>query len=90
MPRLLLLRSVVDLVEGASLAAVGVREDLCDGSGQRRLAVIDMTESWPTLTCGLPRFELLLGHFVFAPVVESRYCLPWPAIFGRTRESYLR
>src|SRR3954453_12781527 len=34
---LLLLRSVVDLVEGASLAAIGLREHLRDGSGQRRL-----------------------------------------------------
>src|SRR5687767_10483213 len=43
-PALLLLRSVVDLVEGARLTTVGVRQDLRDGSSQRRLAVVDVTD----------------------------------------------
>ena len=58
---LLLLRSVVDLVEGARLAAVGVRQDLRDGSGQRRLAVVDVTDR-ADVDMRLVALELLLGH----------------------------
>ena len=59
---LLLLRSVVDLVEGARLPAVGVGEDLRDGSRQRRLAVVDVTDG-PDVDMRLTALELLLGHF---------------------------
>src|SRR3712207_9565052 len=64
-PALLLLRSVVDLLEGARLAAVRVRQDLRDGSGQRRLAVADATAR-ADVDVGLVALELLLGHWGFS------------------------
>src|SRR3954451_3750591 len=58
---LLLLRSVVDLVEGAGLTAVGLGEHLRDRRGQRRLAVVDVTDR-ADVDVRLVALELLLGH----------------------------
>src|SRR3954453_20450422 len=58
---LLLLRSVVDLVEGARLAAVRLGEHLRDRRGQRRLAVVDVTDR-ADVDVRLVALELLLGH----------------------------
>src|SRR5918994_3000362 len=66
-PALLLLRRVVDLVERPGLATIGVGEDLRDGGGQRRLAVVDVTDG-PDVDVRLPALELLLRHFSVAPV----------------------
>src|SRR3954447_24833834 len=62
----LLLRRVVDLLERASLAAVLLGEDLGDRSGQRRLAVIDVTDR-ADVDVRLVPLELLLRHFALSP-----------------------
>ena len=58
----LLLRSVVDLVEGPRLAAVCLGEHLGDGRRQRRLAVVDVTDG-ADVDMRLVALELLLRHF---------------------------
>jgi hypothetical protein len=65
-PALLLLRSVVDLREGPGLAAIFLGEHLRDGRGQRRLAMVDVTDG-PDVDMRLVALELLLRHFSFAP-----------------------
>ncbi len=79
---LLLLRSVVDLVEAARLPAVRLGEHLRDGSGQRRLAVVDVTDR-ADVDVRLVALELLLGHCC-SLLFRSLCPGPW-----RTRESYL-
>src|SRR3954470_912958 len=69
---LLLLRSVVDLVERAGLAAVGLRQDLGDGCGQRRLAMVDVTDG-PDVDVRLAALELLLCHCVLSPLKVSNW-----------------
>jgi hypothetical protein len=61
---LALLRSVVDLLERAGLAAVRVSEHLGDRRRQRRLAVVDVTDG-PDIDVRLAALELLLCHFAF-------------------------
>jgi hypothetical protein len=58
---LLLLRSVVDLLEAARLAAVLLGQHLCDGRGQRRLAVVDVPDR-ADIHVRLIALELLLRH----------------------------
>src|SRR5438270_5570374 len=61
-PALLLLGRVVDLLEASSLAAVLLGEDLRDGGGQRRLAVVDMPDR-ADVDVRLVALELLLRHW---------------------------
>src|SRR5215210_307527 len=63
----LLLGSVVDLLEGARLAAVLLGQDLRDGRRQGRLAVVDVTDG-ADVDVRLVPLELLLRHFEFAPL----------------------
>ena len=63
----LLLGSVVDLREGAGLGASLLGQHRRDGSGQRRLAMVDVTDG-PDVDVRLVALELLLRHFWFAPV----------------------
>src|SRR5436305_2102564 len=66
-PARLLLRSVVDLLEGPHLgAAVLVVEHLGDSGRQRRLPMVDVTDG-PDIHMGLVALELSLGHFGVAP-----------------------
>ena len=60
---LTLLGSLVDVLEGgvASLAALGLGENLGDGRGQRGLAVVDVTNGTDVYV-RLGTIELLLGH----------------------------
>src|SRR5215208_5813080 len=58
----LLLRRVVDLVEGLGLAAVRVGEHLRDRRGQGRLAMVDVTDG-ADVDVRLVALELLLRHF---------------------------
>jgi hypothetical protein len=58
---LLLLGSVVDLVEALGLPAVRLGEDLRDGSGQRRRAVVDMCEGADEEVL-LDEHELIVRH----------------------------
>src|SRR6185295_19238507 len=58
---LALFGGVVDLLEGARLAAIGLTENLGDGRGQRGLAMVDMTDG-PYVDVRLVPLELLLGH----------------------------
>ena len=67
---LLLLRSVVDLLEALGLAAHLLGEHRRDGRGQRRLAVVDVTDG-ADVDVRLVALELLLRHFLFAPVLKS-------------------
>ena len=60
-PALLLLGRVVDLLEALDLAAALLGEDLRDRSGQRRLAVVDVTDR-ADVDVRLVALELLLGH----------------------------
>src|SRR3954454_16076764 len=69
---LLLLRSVVDLVERAGLAAVRLGEDLRDRRGQRRLAMVDVTDG-PDVHVRLAALELLLCHFALSPLEVSNW-----------------
>ena len=64
---LLLLGRVVDLGERLGLAAHLLREDGGDGSGQGRLAVIDVTDG-PNVDVRLVALELCLAHFERAPL----------------------
>src|SRR3954447_3539467 len=64
---LTLLGSVVDLVERTRLAAVRLGQYLRDGSGQRRLAMVDVTDG-PDVDMRLVALELLLGHVLLAPL----------------------
>ena len=68
----LLLRSVVDLLEGAGLTAVLLGQDLGDGRRQRRLAMVDVTDGADVDVRLVPR-ELLLRHFLFAPISEISF-----------------
>ena len=63
----LLLGSVVDLLEAAGFGAALLRQHRRDGSGQRRLAMVDVTDG-PDVDVRLVALELLLRHFLFAPV----------------------
>ena len=56
-----LLRRLVDLVEGDGGAAARLREHLRDRGGQRRLAVVDVTDG-ADVDVRLRALELLLGH----------------------------
>src|SRR3954447_10485302 len=58
---LALLRSVVDLLEAARLAAVGLRQDLGDCRRQRGLAMVDVTDG-AYVDVRLIPLELLLRH----------------------------
>src|SRR6185436_7913313 len=60
-PALLLLRSVVDLLEAARLAAVLLGQHLCNSRGQCRLAVVDMPDG-ADVHVRLIALELLLRH----------------------------
>jgi hypothetical protein len=64
---ILLLRSIVDLGEAARLATAVLGEHGRDGSRQRRLAVVDMTDG-AHVDVRLVALELLLCHFRFAPL----------------------
>ena len=66
-PAFLLLGSVVDLLEAAGFGAPVLRQHSRDGSGQRRLAMVDVTDG-PDVDVRLVALELLLRHFLFAPV----------------------
>ncbi len=66
-PAFLLLGRVVDLREGARFRASVLGQDRRDGSGQRRLAMVDVTDG-PDVDVRLVALELLLRHFLFAPV----------------------
>jgi hypothetical protein len=63
----LLLGGVVDLVEGPRLAAVLLRQNLGDGRGQGRLAMVDVTDG-ADVDMRLVPLELLLRHCVSAPL----------------------
>ena len=60
-PALLLLRSVVDLLEALRLSADLLGKDLRDRRGQRRLAVVDVTDG-ADVDVRLVALELLLRH----------------------------
>ena len=66
-PAFLLLGRVVDLLEAAGFRASLLGQHRRDGSGQRRLAMVDVTDG-PDVDVRLVALELLLRHFVFAPV----------------------
>jgi hypothetical protein len=68
-PALLLLGRVVDLIEGPRLSAIGLGEHLGDGRGQRRLAMVDVTDG-ADVDVRLVALELLLRHFSFAPWIK--------------------
>ncbi len=61
-PAFLLLGSVVDLLEAAGFGASLLRQHRGDGSGQRRLAVVDVTDG-ADVDVRLVALELLLRHF---------------------------
>jgi hypothetical protein len=61
-PAFLLLGRVVDLREGAGFRASALSQDCRDGSGQRRLAMVDVTDG-PDVDVRLVALELLLRHF---------------------------
>src|SRR6185312_12295778 len=65
-PALLLLGRVVDLLEAPGLAAHLLRQHGRDGSSQRRLAMVDVTDG-ADVDVRLVALELLLRHFGFAP-----------------------
>ena len=83
---LLLLRSVVDLVEAAGLAAHLLGEHGRDRRGQRRLAVVDVPDR-ADVDVRLVALELLLGH------CGSLLCVcvlgVWRPALRRTQQSYL-
>ena len=64
---LLLLGSVVDLLEAARLAAIGLGEHLRDRRRQGRLAMVDVTDG-ADVDVRLVALELLLRHWGFAPL----------------------
>jgi hypothetical protein len=66
-PAFLLLGRVVDLREAAGFRASVLSQDRRDGSGQRRLAVVDVTDG-ADVYVRLAALELLLRHFLLAPV----------------------
>ena len=66
-PAFLLLGSVVDLLEAARFGARLLGQHRRDGSGQRRLAMVDVTDR-ADVDVRLVALELLLRHFLFAPV----------------------
>jgi hypothetical protein len=78
-PALLLLRSVVDLLEALGLAAHLLAQHLGDGSGQRRLAMVDVTDG-PDVDVRLVALELLLRHLrsLLKSVGEARPALDEP------------
>ena len=78
----LLFRSVVDLLEGPRLSAVLLGKDLGDGRGQRRLAMVDVTDG-ADVDVRLVPCELLLRHFLFAPVFFLK-----SFVLRRTRADY--
>src|ERR1700730_14253267 len=66
----LLFRSVVDRFERPHLrAAVPLIQHLGDGRGQRRLAVVDVTDG-PNVDMRLVALELGFRHFGFAPSIS--------------------
>ncbi len=66
-PAFLLLGRVVDLLEAPGFGASLLSQHRRDGSGQRRLAMVDVTDG-PDVDVRLVALELLLRHFWFAPV----------------------
>jgi hypothetical protein len=68
----LLLGRVVDFREAAGFGASLLGQHRGDGSGQRRLAMVDVTDG-PDVDVRLVALELLLRHFLFAPVST---CMP--------------
>src|SRR5207244_8304820 len=82
-PAFLLLRGVVDRLEAPHLGVAFLGQHGGDGSRQRRLAVIDVTDG-PDVDVRLIALELLLRHFWFAPVST---CMS--AFDGEVREIYL-
>src|SRR3954454_6966890 len=74
----LLLRRVVDLLEGPCLTAPLLRQDLGDRRGQGRLAMVDVTDG-ADVDMRLVPLELLLRHFLFAPLSLLKVLgqVPW-------------
>ena len=70
---LTLLGSLIDVLESGvvSLAAIGLRENLGDGSGKGGLAVVDVTNRTDVYV-RLATIELLLGHAVLLLKTTSR------------------
>src|ERR1019366_6050806 len=66
-PAFLLLGRIVDLREGAGFRSSVLGQDGRYGSGQRRLAMVDVTDG-PDVDVRLVALELLLRHFLLAPV----------------------
>ncbi len=66
---LLLLGSVVDLLEAAGLGASLLGQHRGDGSGQRRLAVVDVTDR-ADVDVRLVALELLLRHFAVRSCID--------------------
>ncbi len=79
-PALALLGSVVDRIETPDLPAELLCENGCDGSGQRRLAVVDVTDR-ADIDVRLVALELRLCHFSCSCVRSWR-----PAGRRRTRK----
>ena len=63
---LALLGSVVDHVEGLELGPAPGGQNLGDGGGQGRLAVVDVTDR-PDVDMGLGSFKFGFGHCVNLP-----------------------
>jgi hypothetical protein len=82
-----ILGSVVDFLEATRLGASLFRQHRRDGSGQRRLAMVDMTDG-PDVDVRLVALEFLLRHFLLAPVSTLR-SPPW-ANRGNLSECSLR
>ena len=68
-PAFLLLGSVVDLLEAAGFAAPLLRQHGRDGSGQRRLAMVDVTDG-ADVDVRLVALELLLRHFCVRSCID--------------------
>ena len=83
-PAFLLLGRVVDLLEAAGFGAALLCQHRRDGSGQRRLAMVDVTDG-PDVDVRLVALELLLRHFCS---LLYRLVCP-PLCGGRTWEIYL-
>ncbi len=88
---LALLGSLVDVLERSevSLAALGLRENLGDGGGQRGLAVVD-GPMVPMLTCGLVRsnFSLAMKPSLLTGRPRTGLCLYTIVASQHTIESH--
>ena len=67
----LLFRCLVDLVEGLELSQAFLRQDFRDGSRQRRLAMVDVTDR-PDVEVRLGPLEFLLRHCFLLTVTPRR------------------